>query len=204
MADEATDAMADDVELALRMMEGDQDALRHVINHYGPKVKGALRRKYGRTVDSRILEEAFYRAAYALWTSAGEFDDSKGSLGGLFYTCACNEVVTILRKGDKAPLVSLDALDNNSQDSLTTKADAGDPSELSEEKRKLFADLQEVIAALPGNQRAITEADLAAGCDADNAYLAEMLGTTRNSVYVSRNKAREKIKLEMRKRGYFK
>jgi len=44
MADEAADEMADDVERALCMMEGVQNALRHVIDHYGPKVQGALGR----------------------------------------------------------------------------------------------------------------------------------------------------------------
>lgn len=205
MADAPTTRDAvDDVELALRMMEGDEGALALVIQHHGPKVMGALRAKYGGMLDESILEDAIHRAAFTLWKKAGEYDESRASLGGFFYACAWREVINILREGEKSAPMSLDALDKELPDPKAARVDSQENEELSPGKQKLNKDLLEIIEGLPGNQRAIVKADLAAGCNADNAYLAESLGSSKNSVYVSRNKAHEKIRQEMRKRGYFK
>jgi len=193
----------DDVELALRMMDGDEEALSCVIRHYSPKVMGALRSKYRNQVPEDVLEDAINRAAFSLWRSADRFNDSKGSLGGLFYKCACHEVVNILRQGKDAPHISLDDLDRDIPGPRSTAFEQND-EEFSPEKQKLYRDLHEVIQGLRGHQRAIAEADLVTGCQADNVYLANVLSTSKNSVYVSRNKARENIRQEMRKRGHFK
>jgi RNA polymerase sigma factor (sigma-70 family) len=205
MADEpVVTEQLDDVELALRMMDGDEGALSQVIRHYGPKVMGGLRAKFGGTVEEDILEDAMHRAAFTVWRKADKYDDSKASLGGFFYACAWREVINILREGENATLVSLDALKEDLPDRQATMADTEQIEELSSDKQKRNEDLLEIIEGLPGNQRAIMKADLAAGCNADNAYLAKALGSSKNSVYVSRNKAYEKIRQEMRKRGHFK
>lgn len=193
----------DDVELTLRMMDGDEEALSYVIRHYGPKVMGALRSKFGNFMSEYVLEDAIHRAAFSVWRNASKYDDSKGSLGGLFYKCAVNEVINILREGEQAPHVSLDELDEQGDGELYSRAEADGTRQLTPEKQKLYKDLYEVIAGLPGHQRVIMEADLAAGCDADTTYLAESLHTSNNSIYVSRNKAREKVRQEMKKRGHF-
>jgi RNA polymerase sigma-70 factor, ECF subfamily len=199
-----TDEVVDDVELALRMMEGDEDALHFVIRRYGPRVLGALRAKFGGTVEEDILEDAVHRAAFTVWRKADRYDDSKASLGGFFYACAWREVINILREGERATLVSQEALDEDLPDRQAAIVDIEQIEELSPDKQKRNEDLLEIIESLPGNQRAIMKADLAAGCNADNAYLAKVLGSSKNSVYVSRNKAHEKIRQEMRKRGHFK
>ncbi len=88
MADEARTAEAsDDVVLALRMMDGDEQALVAVLRLYAARVTNALRSKF-RNVPEALLEDAVNRAAYTLWRKAGDFDDAKGSLAGLFYTYA--------------------------------------------------------------------------------------------------------------------
>ena len=53
---------------------------------------------------------------------------------------------------------------------------------------------------LTPNERVITEADKAAGGEADNDYLAEKLQSTKTSVYSTRSKARKKIKDSMDRR----
>ena len=50
------------------------------------------------------------------------------------------------------------------------------------------------IEALPPLQKAIIKADLAAGGLADAGRLAEIHGTSKNTIYVSRSKARETLK----------
>ena len=64
-------------------------------------------------------------------------------------------------------------------------------------------DLDEVIEGLGRVQGAVIKADLAHGGQADNARLAAQLGTSANSIYVSRNKAHEAIRKGMRQRGHY-
>lgn len=195
MADEARTAEAsDDVALALRMMDGDEQALVAVLRLYAARVTNALRAKF-RDVPEALLEDAVNRAAHTLWKKADDFDDSKGTLSGLFYTCACREVINILREGDKATFVSLDF--------VADRPVANEPEPPTTKKAALYNDLNACIAALPPLQKAICEADLIAGCEADNAYLAELHRTTRGSIYTSRTKARNTIRSEMKKRGHF-
>lgn len=184
----------DDVSLALRMMDGDEQALVTVLRLYAARVTNALRGKF-RNLPEAILEDAVNRAAHTLWTKASDFDDTKGSLASLFYRCACYEVINILRDGKKAKFVSLDLI-----------ADVpvpNNPEPPTPKKIALYNDLNACIEALPPLQKAICEADLIAGCNADNAYLAQLYRTTKNSIYVSRKKARDTIRSEMKKRGHF-
>src|SRR5204862_440641 len=84
---------------------------------------------------------------------------------------------------------------------------AGDCEEDDEEAdarvRKRLQDLDEVIEGLGRVQHAVVRADLAAGGQADNARLAARLGTSVNSIYVSRNKAHEAIRKGMQQRGHY-
>ena len=55
--------------------------------------------------------------------------------------------------------------------------------------------LREAIEVLPSLQKAIVQADLAAGTGvADAGRLAAIHGTTKESIYVSRFKAREALR----------
>ncbi|NLF57863.1 MAG: hypothetical protein GX580_09505, partial [Candidatus Hydrogenedens sp.] len=56
----------DDVELALRMMDGDENALSYVVSTYGPKVMGALRGKYRNYVQDDVLKDAINQAAFSV------------------------------------------------------------------------------------------------------------------------------------------
>lgn len=195
MLEDALTAETDDLSLALRMMEGDEQALAFILRRDAPGVTTALRSRYT-GVPEYVLDDAVNRAAHTLWKKASEFDDKKGSWGALFYRCAINEVINILREGKNADFVSIE--------SLPDKSTTGEVTQLTPKKKAQYDDLHACIAAFPPLQRDICEADLSAGCDADNAYLAEVHHTTKNSIYVSRNKAREKIRLEMLKLGHFK
>jgi DNA-directed RNA polymerase specialized sigma24 family protein len=195
MADEVrTTEATDDVELALRMMDGDEQALVTVLRLYAARVENTLRGTFS-NVPIGVLEDAVNRAAYTIWKKAGKFDDSRGTLAGLFYKCAVREVQNILREGPKANVVSLDDLDH--------EPIPHEHGKLTPRKKEQLDALVACIAALPQLQRAICEADSIAGGTADSAYLAKTHHTTIGSIYVSRNKARSTIRSEMTKRGYF-
>jgi hypothetical protein len=110
-------------------------------------------------------------------------------------------VVNILREGKRVPTINIDDFKDSIPGPPTNVSDAAaESSPLTPQKRKLYEALHQIIDSLPYCQRTMIEADLVAGCDADNAYLAGVLRTTKNSIYVSRNKAREKIRTELRTR----
>ena len=62
--------------------------------------------------------------------------------------------------------------------------------------------LRDCIAQLPRMQRKVIEADLRSGSVADAGELAETLGTTKNSVYVTRSGARKALRRALTERGY--
>ena len=84
---------------------------------------------------------------------------------------------------------------------MTWPNDCDDPEPdepLTKEEKQELKDLNYIIEhKLKGHQQAIIKADLAAGGTADAGSLAEMLGTTKDSIYVSRHKAHETIRREM-------
>lgn len=85
---------------------------------------------------------------------------------------------------------------------ITTDPD-DEPEDAEAGQARLLRDFDDVIDHLPHLQRVITRADLAVGGAADSVRLAAILGTSVNSIRVSRNKARHRIRSEMLKRGHF-
>ena len=69
------------------------------------------------------------------------------------------------------------------------------PGEESDDPRVEY--LRQAIQKLPALQKAIVEADLAAGGLADAGRLAAIHGTSKNSIYVSRTKAHETLKRQV-------
>jgi DNA-directed RNA polymerase specialized sigma24 family protein len=67
---------------------------------------------------------------------------------------------------------------------------------------RLLADLQTCIAQLPRLQQAVLRADLEAGTAMPAGELAARLGTTPNSIYVSRLKGRQGLRIAMQAMGH--
>ena len=57
----------DDEDVALRMMDGDEDALRAALKAYGPKVKGFLRKQFGDQLDQSELDYVFQQSLFNFW-----------------------------------------------------------------------------------------------------------------------------------------
>jgi RNA polymerase sigma factor (sigma-70 family) len=187
---------SDDEDLAIRMMDGDEEALREVLRRHLEPVREVLEGKYGRAVQQADIDDAVNRATLKLWQKAGEYDKKVGDLGAWLYTMAQSAVIDIYRREKKL---------RKKHPSLPEEFDApgqceAEPEEPTNEEKKELQDLDHIIEnKLPTLQKAIIKADLIVGGTADAGSLAEIHGTTKNSIYVSRNKAHKTIRTEMMK-----
>jgi RNA polymerase sigma factor (sigma-70 family) len=192
-----------DVEIALQMMDGDEDGLRELLRRFGPRVRGFLKSTYGDVLAEPELAEALNVAAYNVWRFARRYDETKGTLASWFVRIAQNAARNLLRGELRHTHKELEydpgydpASNNEGESEPSTEADP--------EAQQRVQDLEEGIEQLPPLQRAITKADLAAGAPADAGRLATIHGTSKNSIYVSRAKARESLRKHMIRRGHFK
>ncbi len=187
---------SDDEDLALRMMDGDKEALREVLSRHLEPVREVLEGKYGTTVQQADLDEAVNRAILKLWQKAGNYDKNVGDLGAWLYIMAESALIDVYRREKKQ---------RRRHPVLPDEYDAPEqfetePEELTKEEKKELRDLDNIIEnKLPKLQKVVIKADLLVGGTADAASLAETHGTSKNSIYVSRNKAHETIRREMTK-----
>lgn len=85
----------EDAELAGRLMERDEQALRIVIDRYGSLVHGVARRVIA---EPTLAEEVAQDTFLALWRRPGAFDPQRGSLQTWLSSVARNKAVDLVRK----------------------------------------------------------------------------------------------------------
>lgn len=186
----------DDDDLALRMMDGDREALREVLRRHLEPVREALEGKYHTTVQQADIDEAVNRAILKLWQKAGNYNKKLGDLGAWLYIIAESALIDVYRREKKHRMrhpILPDEFDAPEQCET-------EPEQLTNEEKRELKELNNIIEnKLPKLQKAIIKADLLVGGTADAASLAETHGTSKNSIYVSRTKAHETIRREMNK-----
>lgn len=191
----------DDEDLAAAMMCGDEEALRTVLRMHLEPVKELMKGTYGKTVQQILIDEAVSCAIAKLWRTAGKYDKARGTLGAWLYIMAQSQMLDILRR-EKRYRVRNPSLAPEYDCPVSCPTDGADQPKDKEEAQEL-KDLRYVIEnKLQGDQRTIILADLAAGGRADGGSLAEILNTTKDTIYVSRHKAHEKIRKEMKEREH--
>lgn len=191
-----------DYDIVLRMMDGDQRALRHLLKAHGDKARAYLKKKLGEHLADPEIDEAMNVAAYNAFRFADRFDKHKGSLGTWFTTIAIHAAQSIIRGEEKHRHKNLE-YDPEYNPAVCDEADQTTPDDKAESRR--IGDLKETIRTLltPG-EREIIQADLAAGeGKADDAWLAQKTGRSKNSIQALRSKARKKILDHMINKGHY-
>lgn len=181
------------------LMRGDPEALRRILVDHGGVVLGLLRKEFINVLDQQEIEDALSRASMRVWRSGKAYDPSRGSLAAWLYVIARNCARTVLEvKRRDSGLTFLADLDSQASPApRVAEPDAHrDPGD------HFAEDVRGCIEALPPQQRAVLLADLAAGGAADTEVLAEQLGTSRNSVYVSRNNGRKALRAALLELGH--
>lgn len=175
----------DDETLNLRIQCQEPEALARLLELYGPKAKGYLKRHYGRELCTADIEAALYQAATRAWKYGASFNPTR-SLKSWFMRIVQREAIDIINDKDEHKGVEFDLERYHRPE--------GCDEPLNSRTQQRIEDLERCIEKLERNQKAIIRADLASDDVAGAARLAEILQTTTNSIYVSRNKARDNLK----------
>jgi DNA-directed RNA polymerase specialized sigma24 family protein len=184
-----------DVDIVLMMADRDKEGLRLFLKRYGGRLKGFLVKRYAAVLQPGELEEALNNAAFNVWRFADRYDEGRGSLGSWSIRIAQRAAQSIIRReiGYRAKNLEYDPSYDPAGDPPDER-EAGSCDRSDDPRLKV---LHEAIEALPPLQKAIIQADLAAGGGlADAGRLAAIHGTSKNAIYVSRFKAREALQRE--------
>lgn len=183
-----------DTVTARLLSSGDPEGLRRLLADHGGTVRWTLTREFSKVLDQLQIDDALSQASQRVWKSGHRFDPARGTLRAWFYVIARNCARRLLeRQRSDATFRQVDDLDAHAR----RPSDAAVPTPPS----PFVQDLRRCIDQLPRLQRAVVLADLAAGGSAPAAELAAELGTSANSVYVSRTNARKALKAALGRLG---
>lgn len=174
-----------DAKYIQRMLAKDETALAEMLADFAADVERSLKRRFREVLDASEVDEAINVAAVNVWRSASQFNPGKANLAGWFYKIAERELINGIRaNGVHGVPLEIEPAEKERIGWLSTSVPAN---------AQLLADLNNIIEELPGVQKAVVLADLAAGERADDDRLAKRLKTSVNVVRVSRDRARKKI-----------
>jgi RNA polymerase sigma factor (sigma-70 family) len=140
-------------------------------------------------------------AAYNSFRFADRFDKHQGTLRTWFTTIAIRAAQSIIRKESKHKHKDLEY---DPEYNPATCDDLPPPEDKAESRR--IADLREATRTLlTPAEREVYFADLASGeGKADDGWLAEKTGRSKNTIHALRSKARKKIQEYMINKGHYK
>lgn len=186
------EATMTDADIALMMAMGDQEGLRLFLQRYGGRMKGYLTKHYGHVLQQREQDEALNWAIYCIWRFADRYDETKGQFPSWCIRITQRAAQSVLRRETKFCSKNLEY--NDSYDPAAPNNEDSDEKQVFDDHDPRWGRVLTAIDILPPLQKAIVQADLAAGGAANAQRLAELHGTTKNSIYVSRQKAHENLK----------
>ena len=173
------------------MRAGQVRGLEALLRDHGSRVKGILGVTFRRPEGDHALEDAVCNASLGMWKRARKLDPG-GNLGGYFYVAARRELVRILKleKQWHPPLWDGAA----EQVPATGGGEAGGGEAAGGSAAGLFSErVRRVLDALPLAEREILSLDYANGFGLKGQEIAQILGTTYQTVYSLRNRTKGKL-----------
>jgi RNA polymerase sigma factor (sigma-70 family) len=178
-----------EIRIAEGLLARDEQALRSLLDVYGPKVRGWLNSRF----DPATADDALNRALDKVWAYAS-FRPGEGSLGGWFLRTAYHCALDVLREnrdqGDFLPLTFQPAV-------------PAPPPPPAERTRALVEAVKRAIAALPAVQRQVLQWDLAHGGKAPARFVAERIGKSAEAVRAARCRGRAALRRALLAEGWF-
>lgn len=168
--------------IARWLHEDPQRGFTALLDHYGGRVSGYLRRRFPSLGPDDVCDAL----ADAMLVLAGTFDPSRGSLAAWFLFLAHQQAVTAIRAQRRRR--ESRQLDDVPEPAVA--APHGLEQLLAEER---LVRVREALAVLSDLERSVIEADLGAQRVVAADELAAQLNTTAGSVYSARRRARRKL-----------
>lgn len=200
--------LSDDVQidLALRLLDDDEEVLGDILRVLGPQILAFLRAKY-KTFNEHDLEDVLAVAIHKVWTRRNQYDDKEGSLRSWFFRIAENVLLDVVKSGwRKAKRRELDLGADHDMTTFPERPYAPDPDaddHPPKTESRAARDLKEIVASLPEAQRRIVTEDAYTRDGVASAErLSGELGIPAGTVRVYRCRAMERIRTEMRRRGH--
>lgn len=185
-----------EMDLALNIACGDEDAFRAYIAQYGRKVMGFLRSRY-----PTIWEDAWQETLIRLVNEINRFDPDKGSLRSWSIKLAQNRANSILRAEKKHP--SAGAHEDIERDQRRPPHEEQSPKQRKQAERRA-EQIREAINTLAPKDRRVIEADLAhPDGKAPAGELADAWDTTENAIHQARSRAKKKLREELERRSIY-
>jgi len=185
-----------ELDLALNIACGDEDALRAYIAQYGPKIVGFLQLRY-----HYIWEDAWQETLIRLINGINRFDPEKGSLSSWSFKLAQNCARSILRVEKKHPCA--EAHDDIERDKRRPPQEEQSLKQRTQAERRADQ-IREAIDRLPPKERRVIRADLAhPDGKAPAGELAEAWETNENAIHQARSRAKKKLREELERRGIY-
>ncbi len=169
-------------QIARQVQKGDPQGITRLLESFGGKVSGYLQRRFP-SFDDHDVQDVLVDAVLKIGHT---YDPEKGKLGAWLLFLAHQQAVAVLRDRHRGQATEL--LDPE-------LSAASEPSPLarlvgSEEVERI----RQAFEGLAPLERAVIEADVLAEQTVNARLLAERLGTTTDSIYVARARARSKLK----------
>lgn len=192
----------DDIDIAARLMCGEDDGIDKLVQQYGRRVAGVLKGKFPSVPnEDRLL--AMFAAARKAVLKADTFDEKKGSLPAWFTQIAVNCVKDMLRDGRTAFVKSIDDQNFSVEDSKTARPFADEERNGQDLDPALLCALAEAIEELPEQLRRVVKADLATTTgQANTADLAKDMGLAVATIRQHRKRYKEKLAEIMKQKGH--
>lgn len=201
MSNEAS--LNSDLELALQIACGEEEALRAFVAAHGPRVQGYLQEHF-----PAIADDAWQEALIRLMRKIDRYDAQQGPLGPWFLRLAQRCALSIIRAESKHHAEEVP--EGLSQDKRVVEIKPPS-SQRRKEMEQRNRQIRELIAALPPKERRVIEADLAhwqgrtlPSETAPAEALALRWGDTNaNAIHQARSRARGKLRVVLESRGLF-
>lgn len=195
--------VTEQVDLAQRLLQDDEQVLEDVLRAFGPAIMVVLGNRYRGVLKAQDIEDVLSVGLFRLWTHRLRFDESKASLKVWFFRIVENAARDVLKHGwHKAR-----ALEVTSEASLSGAVTA-EPTPANGQSppvppSAIQMEVREIVGGLSEVQRRIVMADAATrDGTACSQMLSEELGLPPGTVRVYRKRAMDRIRRELRQRGH--
>jgi RNA polymerase sigma-70 factor, ECF subfamily len=195
-------------DLAARLRAGDEDVLEVILRTHGPPILTLLRQRFVGPLTATDFEDVLAAALFRMWQHRARFDPTLASLRVWFFRIAENMARDVLRHGwHKARQLELSTEPTQLAEVIDRRRQNAESIVGGEDDSSLAhiippAQLRELLALLPENQRRIVlaDADSRHGVVASHD-LAKELGIPPSTVRVYRRRALERLRREIEQRG---